>query len=112
MTLASSKKCWHGAANRSHPPARRPIAALCGATDLVMIIIVIVKHSGLGHTRRQAEFNHAGACQAGTDVYLSAIYDNGDVGVDAWDLLLMADEGRWNSACASPFLVDAPYDPI
>jgi NAD(P)H dehydrogenase (quinone) len=51
-----------------------------------MTRIAIVNHSDFGHTRRQAEFVHAGVCRAGTDGHLLPINDDGDNG-DAWDTL-------------------------
>ena len=52
--------------------------------------IVIVYHSGYGHTRKQAEAVHAGAA-AVAPAELMAIDAQGDLPAGAWDTLAAAD---------------------
>ena len=52
--------------------------------------IVIVNHSGYGHTRKQAEAVHAGAA-AVAPAELMAIDAQGDLPAGAWDTLAAAD---------------------
>jgi NAD(P)H dehydrogenase (quinone) len=56
-----------------------------------MTSIVIVHHSGYGHTRRQAEFVQTGASKTGATVNFLTIDEPGDLPPDGWDLLLQAD---------------------
>src|SRR6476469_2019315 len=53
--------------------------------------IVVVYHSGYGHTKKQAEAVHEGVVAAGTSAELIAIDAEGNIPQAAWDAIAAAD---------------------
>ena len=53
--------------------------------------IIVVFHSGYGHTKKQAEAVHAGALSVNTDSHLMAIDAEGNLTQENWDALNAAD---------------------
>jgi NAD(P)H dehydrogenase (quinone) len=56
-----------------------------------MTKVVVIYHSGYGHTKKQAEAVHAGAVAAGASVDLIAIDAEGNIGEPTWTALNAAD---------------------
>lgn len=53
--------------------------------------VVVVYHSGYGHTKKQAEAVYAGAASVASSTELIAIDAEGNIGSTAWDSLAQAD---------------------